>query len=209
MGYQHCTRPASASNFSPPRISMWSSISRSRLGEPLQYGWLQTGCYAAEPLGDRAGRIRRTSRRVAGIKEHPNGHLHPRVIRPLLRRHGTREVWFRRRTYRVKPSANVHLSVGFPAEVPCSGRICGLRIPFENSELRLAALNHKPVNRIAGYRSADFTSEFLKRGHKFLIVSELASTCSTRIAFDPKGRHIVTHPSGCQLASAIDSWAYK
>ena len=132
--------------------------------------------YAAEPVGDRAGRIRRTSRRVAGIKEHPNGHLHARVIRPLLRRHGPREVWFRRRTNRVKPSANVHLSVGFPAEVPCSGRICGLRVPFENSELRIAALNHKPVNRIVGHRSADFTSEFLKRCHKLLIVSALAST---------------------------------
>jgi hypothetical protein len=108
----------------------------------------------------------------------------------LLRRHGPREVWFRRRTYRVKPSANVHLSVGFPAEVPCSGRICGFRVPFENSELRIAALNHKPVNRIAGYRSADFTSEFLKGCHKFLIVSESAGqhgkSCSLAIPLEPR-----------------------
>ena len=55
--------------------------------------------------------------------------------------------------------------MGFAAVVPCPGRICGLRVPFENRELRIAALNHKPVNRIAGYYAADFTSEFLKRCH--------------------------------------------
>jgi hypothetical protein len=56
--------------------------------------------------------------------------------------------------------------------VPCAGCICGLRVPFENGELRIAALNHKPVNRIAGYCSADFTSEFLKRCHEIPIVSK-------------------------------------
>src|SRR6266481_871985 len=113
-------------------------------------------------------------------KEHPNGHLRTRVTRPLLHRRGPREVWFRRRTYRVKPSANVHLSVGFPAVVPCAGCICGLRVPFENSELRIAALNHKPVNRIAGYRSTDFTSEFLKRCHEILIRSKAPGDIVTR-----------------------------
>ena len=71
--------------------------------------------------------------------------------------------------------------MGFPAEVPCSGRIGGLRVPFENGELRIAALNHKPVNRITGYRAADFTSEFLKRCHKLLIAGELAKTLALPI----------------------------
>ena len=124
-------------------------------------------------------------------KEHPNGHLHTRVTRPLLHRRGPREVWFRRRTYRVKPSANVHLSVGLPAVVPCSGRICGFRVPFENRELRIAALNHKPVNRIAGYCPADFTSEFLKRCHKFPIVRKAPG-------------HIVTRPSRSRRVEGTD-----
>src|SRR3989442_12410558 len=76
----------------------------------------------------------------------------------------------------------VRLGVGFPAVVPCSGRICGLRVPFENSELRIAALNHKPVNRIAGYCPADFTSEFLERRHKFVMVTKVPG-------------HIVSRPS--------------
>ena len=53
--------------------------------------------------------------------------------------------------------------------MPRSGRTCGIQIPFENSELRIAALNHKPMSRIVGYRSADLTTEFPKKGHKFLI----------------------------------------
>jgi len=65
--------------------------------------------------------------------------------------------------------------VGFPAEVPRSGGICGLRIPFENREIRIAALNHKPVNRIAGYCPANLTSKFLKRCHKFLTIDQRAT----------------------------------
>src|SRR5713226_2471773 len=70
--------------------------------------------------------------------------------------------------------------MGLPAEVPGSSRICSLRVPFENSELRIAALNHKPVNRIAGYCSADFTSEFLKRCHEILIRSKAPGYIVTR-----------------------------
>ena len=47
---------------------------------------------------------------------------------------------------------------------------------------RIATLNHKPVNRIAGDCSADFTSEFLKRCHEILIASNAPG-------------HIVTRPS--------------
>jgi len=53
--------------------------------------------------------------------------------------------------------------MALPAEVPCSGGACVCRVPLENRELRIAALNHKPVNWIAGDDAADFTSEFLER----------------------------------------------
>jgi hypothetical protein len=49
------------------------------------------------------------------------------------------------------------------AEVTC---FCGtgrFDIPAENRELRIAALNHKPVDGILGYDAADLTSKFLKR----------------------------------------------
>ena len=49
------------------------------------------------------------------------------------------------------------------AEVACSRGICVRRVPFENRELRIATLNHEPVNRIVGDDAADFTSEFLER----------------------------------------------
>jgi hypothetical protein len=34
--------------------------------------------------------------------------------------------------------------------VPCAGGIGARCVPFENREFRTTALNHKPVNRIAG-----------------------------------------------------------
>jgi hypothetical protein len=60
------------------------------------------------------------------------------------------------------------LSVRFPAEVASFGRTSSLKIPLGNSELRISTSNDKPVSRIARYCSADFTPEFLKRGHQFL-----------------------------------------
>jgi hypothetical protein len=59
------------------------------------------------------------------------------------------------------------------AEVPCSGSIGAGRVPLENREFGTAALNHKPANRIAGDDAADFTSEFLKGRHRFLILIQL------------------------------------
>jgi len=59
--------------------------------------------------------------------------------------------------------------------VPCPSRLCRFRVPLDNGELQIFALNDKPVNRIAGNCSADFTPEFLYRCHKFPIVEPGAS----------------------------------
>src|SRR5260221_12190527 len=112
-----------------------------------------------------------------------------REVPQLLRGCGPGEVRFRRRTHRVKPSADVDLSVGFPAVVARAGRIGRLRVPFEHRELRIAALNHKPVNWRAGDCSADFTSEFLKRGHQILIVSKAARAhCNASVPWSCGGK---------------------
>jgi hypothetical protein len=55
--------------------------------------------------------------------------------------------------------------MGFSAEMASSGSICCLRIPLEHTEFHIAALNDKPVIWVIGDSSADFASEFLKRGH--------------------------------------------
>src|SRR5262249_12432668 len=85
---------------------------------------------------------------------------------------GPREVWFWWCTNGVKPSADVHLRVGFSAEMACSGGIRGLRVPFVHRELRIAALDDEPMNGIAGYRSADFTSEFLQGCHLRVVTTQ-------------------------------------
>ena len=82
---------------------------------------------------------------------------------------------FRRGTHRVEPATDVHLGVAFSAEVACFSRTGSLSVPSKNRELRISALNHKPVNGIAGHRPADLTSEFLQRCHKFLTVDQRAA----------------------------------
>ena len=74
--------------------------------------------------------------------------------------------------------------MSFAAVVPCPAGAGCLGVPFENRELRISALNHKPVNRIAGYQSANFTPEFLNRCHKLSIVKPLVlllSHCSVHL----------------------------
>jgi len=55
--------------------------------------------------------------------------------------------------------------MGLSAVMPCSIRIGRLGVPLDNSEVRISALNHEPVNRICGYYSADLTTEFAYRCH--------------------------------------------
>ena len=83
----------------------------------------------------------------------------------LLRLRGPQKVRLRRRTCRLKPSADVNLGMGFSAIVPCPSRIGRFGVPFDNSEVRASALNHEPVSGICGYYSANFTTEFAYRCH--------------------------------------------
>jgi hypothetical protein len=87
-----------------------------------------------------------------------------------LRLRGPQKVRFRRRTYGFEPSADVNLGMGLSAVVPGPSRIGRLGAPFHNSEVRVSAFNHEPVNGIGGYYSADFTTEFAYRCHGFSIV---------------------------------------
>ena len=49
----------------------------------------------------------------------------------------------------------------FTAKVPHTGSRRRLRIPPENVQLRLATLNHKPVNRVIRNDATDLASKFL------------------------------------------------
>jgi hypothetical protein len=63
--------------------------------------------------------------------------------------------------------------MGLSAKVPCPICIGRLGVPFDNSEVRVSALNHEPVNGICGYYSADFTTEFAYCCHDFLLYALL------------------------------------
>lgn len=88
-----------------------------------------------------------------------------RVFGERSNRCRSRKVRLRRRANCFKPSANVDLGMGFSAEVASSRGIRSFRLPLENTELGITALNHKPVVRAISDPSADFASEFLKRCH--------------------------------------------
>jgi hypothetical protein len=55
--------------------------------------------------------------------------------------------------------------MAFSAEVTCPSRVRGISIPPEHREIRIAALNDKPVIWAVGDSSTDFTSKFLKSRH--------------------------------------------
>ena len=80
-----------------------------------------------------------------------------------------------RRAYRIEPSADVHLGVGFTAEVPGGSCIRRFRIPAVNCELRVPTLNNEPVDGMAVYNSADFTSVFPHRCHQSLSLLPIAT----------------------------------
>jgi hypothetical protein len=59
--------------------------------------------------------------------------------------------------------------MGLSAIVPRARCIGRLRIPFDDSQGRVSALNHKPVLGIGGFPPADFTTEFSYRCHSLLL----------------------------------------
>jgi len=74
-------------------------------------------------------------------------------------------VWLRRRAHRVEPATDVNLSVSFPAIMPGSRRVGGLRIPPVHGQVGISTSNDEPVDGIGGDESTDFTSELLQRCH--------------------------------------------
>ena len=46
-----------------------------------------------------------------------------------------------------------------------SGRVRGERIPLEHGELRITALDYKPVIRVVSDPGADLAAKFLERCH--------------------------------------------
>ena len=82
-----------------------------------------------------------------------------------------REVWLRRRADRLKPPADVDLSVGFSTEVTSTGRASGIRVPLVNSEFSITALDHKPVIWSIADTPTNFATEFLKGCHALPLAS--------------------------------------
>ena len=65
-----------------------------------------------------------------------------------------------RHAHGFKPTADIHLSVGFAAEMPGGRTRGGGQIPFDNRELLICALDHKPMDRILTDRPANLASDF-------------------------------------------------
>jgi len=85
--------------------------------------------------------------------------------------HRSGKVGLGRRTYRLKPSANVNLGVSFAAEMAGFGAAPCVRIPLEHAELVVAALNDEPMGRVIGHASAYFAPKFLKSRHAVHLTS--------------------------------------
>lgn len=81
------------------------------------------------------------------------------------------EVRLWRRTYRFKPAANVDLGMGFSAEMAGTGCIRCFRIPLQNTQVGIIALNNEPMNRGICDPAADFASELLKSCHALHLAS--------------------------------------
>jgi hypothetical protein len=59
---------------------------------------------------------------------------------------------------RLEPPADIHLGVGFAAVVSGMGFIGRFLRPFENRELRVAAMDHDPPDWLIGLFTTNFTS---------------------------------------------------
>ena len=71
------------------------------------------------------------------------------------------------RAHGFEPAADVDLGVAFAAVVAGAGGFGGFVGPLEYGEVGITALDYEPADGIAGDDAANFTSEFLKRGHGF------------------------------------------
>lgn len=72
------------------------------------------------------------------------------------------ETSFRRRAHRFKPAADIDLGVSFATEMPSGRAAGGGRIPFDDGELLISALDHEPMDRILADDPANLALEFLQ-----------------------------------------------
>jgi hypothetical protein len=76
---------------------------------------------------------------------------------------------FGRDAHGFEPATDIHLSVGFAAEMPGGGTVRGSQIPLEDCELLISALDDKPMDWILTNDPANFTLEFLQTRHAFSV----------------------------------------
>ena len=108
------------------------------------------------------------------------------------------------RTYGLKPSTDINLSMAFPAVMPCTSSIRRFIVPLDDGEILVSALNHEPVNGIRRYCSTDFTTKFAYCRHRV--------NCNSRSAHPhchPPAKLSVDrsmkHPALQQLLQDVDS----
>ena len=104
---------------------------------------------------------------------------------------GSPESGFRRHANGLKPAADIHLGVGFAAEMAGGGAIGGGQVPLDDRELLISALNHKPADRIVTDDPANFALEFLQTRHAFSVKPMARSKISIK-GKSPLGRSLHT-----------------
>lgn len=103
--------------------------------------------------------IRRSATAVRSCRPVPGRRSGLQSLQILLGRHANG----------FKPSADIYLSVAFTTEMP-SGWACGSgQLPLDDCELRIAALDHKPMDRILIHDAANLASKFLQTRHAFSV----------------------------------------
>jgi hypothetical protein len=66
-----------------------------------------------------------------------------------------------------KPAADIHLGMGFAAEMTGGGAIRGSQIPLDDREFLISALDYKPMDRIFRDDPANLALKFLQTRHAF------------------------------------------
>jgi hypothetical protein len=80
---------------------------------------------------------------------------------------GSLENGFGRRAEGFKPPADIHLGVGFPAEMPGGFGIGSSQIPLDDGKLLVSALDHEPMDRMVTDDAANLALEFFQTRHAF------------------------------------------
>jgi hypothetical protein len=70
-----------------------------------------------------------------------------------------------RHTNRFKPPADIHLGVRLAAEMPRGWAHGRGQIPFDDGELLISALDHKPMDRILTHDPANLALKFFQARH--------------------------------------------